>query len=63
MTVNDLMNLDIEFCEKVSKMGATAWANQFVDEGSMIVKLGDNILGEVAIYELMKLFFQKKEPR
>lgn len=60
MTVNDLMNLDIAFCENVSKLGATAWANQFMDEGLMVVKLGDNIFGEVAIYESMKPFFAQK---
>jgi len=60
MTVNDLLSLDIEFCEKVSKLGATAWANQFMNEGVMLIKLGDNILGEAAIYEQMKPFFQQK---
>lgn len=60
MTVNDLMNLDILFCEKVSKLGATSWANHFMDDGVMVVKSGDNIIGEVSIYENMKPFFDSK---
>lgn len=60
MTVDDLMKLDIEFCELVSKKGAEVWANHFLDEGIMITKSGDNIVTEQKIYEVMKPFFEKK---
>lgn len=60
MTVQELVKLDIDFCEKVSKLGSTAWANQFSDDGMMIISTGDPIVSEVKIYEAMKPFFEKK---
>lgn len=60
MTVQDLIQLDIDFCEKVSKLGATSWANHFSDDGMMIITTGDPIVSEVKIYEAMKPFFEKK---
>lgn len=60
MTVEHLMNLDIAFCEAVSKKGAQAWGNQFKDDGIMLTKNGDNIITEQKIYEAMKPFFEGK---
>lgn len=60
MTVDQLMALDMSFCEEVSKKGAQAWANHFIDDGIMVVKSGDNIVTEASIYEAMKPFFAVK---
>lgn len=60
MTVEHLMKLDIDFCDAVSKKGAQAWANHFLDEGIMVTKSGDNIVTEQKIYEVMKPFFEAK---
>lgn len=60
MTVDELMDLDRAFFESVSKQGATAWGNQFADTGIMLVKQGENIVGEAHVYEAMKPFFAQK---
>lgn len=60
MTVNDLLALDRAFCDAVSKQGSTAWSNQFAETGTMVVKLGDNIVGEPNVYAAMKPFFDQK---
>lgn len=60
MTVDALMNLDMSYSEQVSKLGATAWANGFADDGAMLMQLGDNIVGESNIYVHMKPFFEQK---
>lgn len=60
MTIQKLMQLDIEFCEAVSKAGAEAWGKHFMQDGIMVTKSGDNIIGEPAVYSAMKPFFQQK---
>lgn len=60
MTINDLMALDMAFCDAVSKRGATAWGSYFMQDGLMLVGNGDNIISEQAIYEAMKGFFDRK---
>lgn len=60
MTVEYLMELDLLFCEQTSKLGASGWARFFDDEGMMLTKTGDNIIGENSIYNAMKPFFDQK---
>lgn len=59
MTVDRLIALDIEFCDSVSKLGASGWARHFKDDGIMLTKSGDNIISESSIYEAMKPFFSQ----
>lgn len=60
MTVDKLMALDIEFCDTVSKLGATGWARHFKDDGIMLTKEGDNLISESNIYQAMKPFSLSK---
>ena len=60
MTVDELIELDRAFCEEVSKLGAAAWGKHFALNGAMLVKLGENIVGEPSVYATMKAFFMQK---
>lgn len=60
MTVDELIELDRNFCEAVSKLGAKAWGSHFAMNGVMLVKLGENIIGEPKVYANMKSFFEQK---
>jgi len=53
MTINELMALDIEFCQATQEGGAKAWASYFSKEGIMVAGSGDNIVGPEAIQKAM----------
>jgi len=60
MTIEKLIELDMAFCEATSRLKAQGWADFFLDNGTMLTKDGDNIVGESVIYERMKAFLDKK---
>ncbi|PKM51625.1 MAG: hypothetical protein CVV02_04965 [Firmicutes bacterium HGW-Firmicutes-7] len=60
MTVDELMELDRSFCEAVSKLSEKAWGSHYAMNGVMLVKLGENIIGEPNVYAAMKTFFKQK---
>lgn len=60
MTIEKLMEVDMEFCETTAKLGASGWARFFGPEGLMLTKTGSNIQGSDSIYKAMKPFFEVK---